>query len=113
MKRVTEQIIAESTIGKSEEIPIEMLYSYLIGNIASVIDRELDTLPVKITKRIDDNTGATIHRMKINLISDEELYRLRNIEDELFQIKREYKVKPPIDALNELKKTIEEAKKLK
>ena len=56
----------------------DIIYNQLARGIADVIMKEMESLPV--TCKTDTDTGSEIHRLKINIISDKELERLKSCE---------------------------------
>jgi hypothetical protein len=54
----------------------------LARELSEYIIENTDKVPVYFTERIIPETGAEEHRLRINIISDDELRRLRDIERE-------------------------------
>jgi len=58
----------------------EIINKELSFKIADVLMKEIDNLPVVYSKETDSNSGGEVHRLRLNIISNEELKRLRTIE---------------------------------
>ena len=93
MKKELEQIQSRMFISIRDIVSIpkdklqDVINNQLVRGLSEVIINEMETLPVTYIKETDLNTGGEVHKIKINIISDEELKRLHSIEDELFLIK--------------------------
>lgn len=60
----------------------EIINEQLARELSHFIINNMELLPISYRKNIDANTGNQEHTIKINLISNEELKRLRKIESE-------------------------------
>jgi len=86
MKKETKKIISEVRISMDDirRMPAErkkdIIYNQLARGIADVIMKEMGSLPVTYKYKTDTDTGDEIHRLKINIISDKELERLKLYE---------------------------------
>jgi len=59
----------------------------LMGCVAETLTNNLKDIPVIFTNETDIDTGNEIYEMRFNLISNEEIKRLRKMEIELFELK--------------------------
>ena len=86
MKKEIEKIMSETTLTMHELFSIpkerhnEIVNRNLSHGIAETIINNIQDLPVEYMHRTDEITGNEIYRLKVNIISDDELKRLRLIE---------------------------------
>jgi len=90
MKKEIEKITSEMALSMSEILSIpqekhaEIINRQLSHGIAETIINNIQDLPVKYTHRTDEMTGEEIYRLRFNIISDDELKRLRLIEKGIY-----------------------------
>ena len=88
MKKEIEKITAEMKLGMNEIFRIpqerhkEIITRELSQAVAETIINNIQDLPVEYMHRTDEMTGGEIYRLKFNIISNNELKRLRLIEKE-------------------------------
>ena len=122
MKKELEQISSRMFISMQDILHMpkeelqEIVNRQLVRGLAEVIIDEMETLPVTYIKETEVNTGGEVHKIRINIISDEELKRLHSIEEneELNQLREFNPLDKPYKALlkerEELKEEIAELK---
>lgn len=90
MNKDYSQLFAQFILSMSDQLNMpderkkEIIRNQLSRELAQYINNNMGELPINYNKVIDRSTGSESYTIRINLISDEELRRLRDIESQFY-----------------------------